>query len=314
MNKVAIITPVYNAEKFIKEMIESVLNQSYKFIDLVLIDDHSEDNSKSICQGFSKKHENIHFIGLDKNVGPGFARNKGLDFVKNNLSCDFFTFIDADDTVSPKFIERMLNAALSSGNRIVISKITNAEYSDSENINIISSNELFKFRKQYCSFPGNGVGAKLFDSSLIDSFIFPKDRHEDLFIVPITILKEPRITLLDAALYFYRYRPESESHHESFHNSMLDRLVALRNNLGYVLNNDVDAKYHFYNEYFEYLNCLIFITKSNRPENKKLKIEKKNQLKEYKQSLISDIGKRNYYRYLLTERSIIYKVLSRLFF
>ena len=311
MKKVAIITPIYNSEKFLKDMIESVLKQSYRFFELVLIDDASADNSPYICKKYSSAYKNIHYIAMDVNSGPGLARNKGIKFVKEKLNCNFFAFIDSDDVVAETYLERMVDALQKSNTRIVVSRTTKNALHDSEDTIVINSNELYKCRKRYQLFPGNGIGAKLFDHSLIDSFTFPKERHEDLFIIPSIILSEQKICLLDAALYFYRYRPESESHHNSFHFSMLDRLSALECNLEFVLSNNIDAKYHFYNEYFEYLNYLISITKKNKKIYKDLIMKKRNQLIKYKNSIITEIGKSNYYRYLLTEKSFRFKIVSR---
>ena len=90
---VSIIVPVYNAEKYIEFTINSVIEQSYNNWELLLIDDCSVDNSKSIIENYSKKDVRIKYYKQKKNSGPAVARNRGIDLAKGRYVC----FIDADD-------------------------------------------------------------------------------------------------------------------------------------------------------------------------------------------------------------------------
>lgn len=100
---VSIIIPVYNCEKYISDCLESIISQSYKNIEILIIDDESTDNSVKICDEYAKKYQFIKVV-RQKNAGSGFARNKGLDLIKG----DFYTFVDADDYISRTFVEAML--------------------------------------------------------------------------------------------------------------------------------------------------------------------------------------------------------------
>ncbi|MFK5957307.1 MAG: glycosyltransferase family 2 protein [Lutibacter sp.] len=91
---VSIITPNYNASKYISETIQSVIDQTYENWELIIIDDCSTDNSVEIIKQFQKKDQRIQLITLNRNSGPAVARNKGIE-VSNG---DFIAFLDSDDS------------------------------------------------------------------------------------------------------------------------------------------------------------------------------------------------------------------------
>lgn len=98
---VSIVTPVYNAEKYIKETIASVQNQTYDNWEMILVDDASSDNSVEIIKDIIKHQPNIQLISLEKNSGSAVTRNKGIQQAKGQ----YLTFLDADDLWLPHFIE-----------------------------------------------------------------------------------------------------------------------------------------------------------------------------------------------------------------
>lgn len=93
MPLVSIISPVYNGEKFLKQSIESVLNQTYLRWELILVDDCSKDSSREIIEEYVKSDSRIKGYYLNKNSGAGASRNIGLEVVKG----DFIAFLDSDD-------------------------------------------------------------------------------------------------------------------------------------------------------------------------------------------------------------------------
>ena len=114
MNKVSIIIPIYNVEKYLEECIESVLHQTYKNIEIILVNDGSPDNSDALCKKYEKKYNNIKYIYQD-NQGVSVARNNGL----KNATGDFVYFLDADDTINDIFIESCMEIANLNGSDIV---------------------------------------------------------------------------------------------------------------------------------------------------------------------------------------------------
>lgn len=101
---VSIIVPVYNAEKFIKDTIKTVLNQTYQNWELLLINDCSDDKSTNIIKEYRKNDKRIHLINLAKNSGAAIARNTGID----NANGRYIAFLDADDLWDEKKLEKQL--------------------------------------------------------------------------------------------------------------------------------------------------------------------------------------------------------------
>jgi len=102
--EVSVITPVYNAEEFLKETIDSVLNQTYTSFEYLLIDDCSTDNSAAIIKEFSKRDSRVKYIKLEENSGAAVARNMGLENAKGHV----IAFIDSDDKWYPEKLEKQL--------------------------------------------------------------------------------------------------------------------------------------------------------------------------------------------------------------
>lgn len=126
--KVSLIIPVYNAEEFLDESINSLLNQTLKDIELVCVNDGSKDNSLSMLENFSKIDNRIKIIDQE-NQGCGAARNKALD----NATGDYIYFFDPDDYLVPDALEKLYENAISNNSDFVIFKI--ASFRDGEPIN-----------------------------------------------------------------------------------------------------------------------------------------------------------------------------------
>ena len=99
---ISIIVPVYNVEKYLKKCIDSILNQTYSNIEILLIDDGSTDNSGIICDNFKKRDSRIKVVHK-KNSGVSSTRNYGLDLATGK----YISFVDSDDFVECDFIENL---------------------------------------------------------------------------------------------------------------------------------------------------------------------------------------------------------------
>ena len=102
---ISIIVPIYNRESVLKKCIESVLNQTYKNIQLILVDDGSTDNSLSVCQNYAKNDSRI-LVLFQNNSGPSSARNAGLDIAKGK----YVMFVDSDDCIHRSCVEILYGA------------------------------------------------------------------------------------------------------------------------------------------------------------------------------------------------------------
>ena len=102
---VSVIIPVYNTEKYLKECLDSVLNQTLKEIEVICIDDKSTDNSLNILEKYAKKDSRIKLIKNEENTGQAIARNIGLNEVKG----EYISFIDSDDKIDLDTYEKLYN-------------------------------------------------------------------------------------------------------------------------------------------------------------------------------------------------------------
>lgn len=102
--RISVIVPIYNVDKFLKQCLNSILNQTKKAHEIILVDDGSTDTCGLICDEYSAMHDNIKVIHK-LNAGLGMARNTGLEYV----SGDYVTFIDSDDYYELDFLEKMSN-------------------------------------------------------------------------------------------------------------------------------------------------------------------------------------------------------------
>lgn len=103
MPKISIIIPIYNAEKYLDECLSSVLQQTYKDFEVIMVDDGSKDGSASICQAFAMSDPRFVYIHKE-NGGVSSARNKGLDVARG----EFISFVDSDDWISENYVETFL--------------------------------------------------------------------------------------------------------------------------------------------------------------------------------------------------------------
>lgn len=105
MLKVSIITPSYNSEKFVLDTIKSILLQTYKDWELLIIDDCSKDSTIQVVEAFIKCYKNIRLIKLEKNSGPAIARNTGIKAAKGK----YIAFLDSDDLWLPDKLENQVD-------------------------------------------------------------------------------------------------------------------------------------------------------------------------------------------------------------
>ena len=108
---VSIVVPVFKVEQYLSRCVDSILNQTFKDFELILVDDGSPDKCGQMCDEYAKTDNRIHVIHK-KNGGLSDARNAGIEWCIENSNSEWVTFIDSDDWVHPQYLESMLNANL----------------------------------------------------------------------------------------------------------------------------------------------------------------------------------------------------------
>lgn len=211
---VSVIIPVYKVEKYLQECIDSVTNQTYKHLEIILIDDGSPDNCGKICDENAKKDNRIRVIHK-KNGGLGSARNAGLNICKG----DYITFLDSDDLFAPDCIEYLLHICQAEGVPLAASaveefkdgNIPSYPNADQEVTIKISSSEAVK-KCFYMDGLGFGVLGKLFSRKLIEALYNPEGiYYEDVRPMYLAIDATEYIGYSPAFKCAYRYRSTSQS-------------------------------------------------------------------------------------------------------
>lgn len=207
---VSIITPIYNGEKYIEECIKSVLNQSYKNIEMIIIDDGSTDNSENIIKKYTNSFPFIKYIKCNENNGVWAARNIGLE----NANGRFISFLDADDLYKKNKIKNQVNFMLNNNY-----SFTYTAY-DLINENSISLNKVIKAKKYEdyeTLLKGNDIGCLtvMIDRIKIDTVIRFENYHHEDFVLWLKILKNNVVAYgLDEVLSSYRKSNSSLSHNK----------------------------------------------------------------------------------------------------
>ena len=118
IDKISIIIPIYNVEKYLEKCLNTIINQTYKNLEIILIDDGSTDNSSTICDEYCEKDKRIKVIHKN-NEGVSSARNKGIELSKGK----YIVFIDPDDYVTDEHVEVLYDCIISNNVDLVISNL-----------------------------------------------------------------------------------------------------------------------------------------------------------------------------------------------
>ncbi len=242
---ISLILPIYNVEKYLRECLESILNQSYRDYELIIINDGSTDGSIKIIEDYIDKFKAIKIINQN-NKGISETRNIGLKYAKG----EYILFVDSDDFLRHDMLEKIVNVALETNSDIIISNYY-LYFNNSNNIEYLQD---MKNMKSYSNIEAlnlmlinkiqGQLWNKLFKYSLLKeiNFEFEKDRIiEDIFPVFRAVSRANKITYIDEALYFYRQREGSLVNKRS-KKLTEDYYYAMISIIKYIQDNKIKAK------------------------------------------------------------------------
>ncbi len=236
---VSIIIPVYNSKKYLKKCLDSILEQTYKNLEIILVDDGSTDESKKLVDDYEKSNHLIKAIH-QKNSGLSSARNTGLKIATGN----YIMFVDSDDHIEPDMIQDMLKAIEETDSDIAVcsfketypngkvSHFNNEKYP--EKVFTIESALRAMLKEE-----GFMVSAtmKLFPKNYFKDITFPVGKvHEDVDVTYKLIMKAEKIVFLPNEFYIYQH------HESSIINSFDDRKFDLISFTDQMCN-DIDKKF-----------------------------------------------------------------------
>lgn len=210
---VSIIVPIYKVEPYLRRCLDSIVNQTYTNLEIILVDDGSPDGCPQICDEYAAKDKRIIVIHKE-NGGLSDARNAGLDICKG----EYISFIDSDDWVANIYIEIMLKAIIDNMATISITNFSRTSQSfnilfsgyDISHIEILNHIEATKklWSEHISTF--TTVWGALYKSTLFKHIRFPKGRiHEDLYVSFQLLYTSNKTVFIDIPLYFYFYRDNS---------------------------------------------------------------------------------------------------------
>ena len=235
MEKISIIIPFYNVEKYIRQSLESVEKQTFENIEVILVDDGSSDGSLEIAEEFVKQNDNFHLYRKE-NGGQGSARNLGMKYATG----DYIMFLDSDDMLHHRACEILYKKAIETDSDITIGKPLRI-YEDeakTENIDYLrrwfNFDENKNFRDDYeyaVGFPP--IWAKLYKQELIkdNNLEFLCVTGEDVPFTVQTYYYAKKITIINEVVYFYLMRKDenNKSTMQTFNSKMVeDRIIILR--------------------------------------------------------------------------------------
>ena len=237
--KITVIVPVYNMAKYLRTCFDSILAQSYKNFELLVINDGSTDESPAICDEYAEKDSRVRVIHTH-NQGQDMARNTAL----RNVHTDLIAMVDADDCVNYRFLECLTGAMEETGADMVYAHAKNFETDDQ--INYMEDRGDWK-GQVYCVSGaeqlenlclhydvGIVVPHKLYRKKVFDGVWYPPVRvNIDEWTTHHLILNCEKVARVNRCLYYYRYSPEGMTRNFSLKKisgvkALLDRIEAVR--------------------------------------------------------------------------------------
>ena len=212
---ISVIVPVYNVERYIRQCVESILEQTYADLEIILVDDGSTDGSGSICDEYKLKDDRVVVIHKC-NGGLSDARNAGLDIARG----EYIGFVDSDDYIEPDMYEVLYKnceryaADLATARFVKFNTQGEDRKNFTENIEVFSREEMLRLfivgdRRYEITM---SVWDRLYKRELISDLRFPVGKcYEDIVFSTKVIEKSKINVYIDRALYHYRLREDSIS-------------------------------------------------------------------------------------------------------
>lgn len=221
---VSVIVPVYKVEKYLAECITSIINQTYRSLEVILIDDGSPDSCGEICDYYANVDQRITVIHK-KNEGQSAARNTGL----NKATGDYIVFVDSDDVLPKDAIEHLVTSCVSTKSDAVFGDFITFETEHYKPVDTVEEKPLLQEIGKYDFYEGlysgktkNCVWGKIYKREILDGVFFLEGRiFEDVCYINALWKKNPKIQVIDSNVYCYRVgRPGSTQ--SSFDNRRLE--------------------------------------------------------------------------------------------
>lgn len=290
MDLISIVVPIYNVGKYLKRCIESVINQSYKNLQIILVDDGSTDGSGEICDTYAQNDSRIEVIHK-KNGGLSEARNVGIDVAVG----EYIAFIDSDDWIRSDYVEA-LKRAIDIGK----TKISACAYlktfqktitENKDNICRISNcMEIWNINEAYQHLflnrrIDNSACAKLYARDLFKNIRYPVGKlYEDQFVTYKLFHISQGVTFINSQMYFYFDRPGSIQN-EQFTDKKMDELEAATGCVEFIHENYPYLKEEVHCRYISSCFHILFAIKDTKKFQKEI-LFLETAIKQYRKDMV----------------------------
>lgn len=263
MKTISVVVPVYNVEKYLKECLDSIIHQTYKDLQIILIDDGSTDSSGSICDEYAIIDNRITVVH-QVNQGAGAAKNTGLELING----DYFVLLDSDDYIELDMLEIMMNQMIYHRVDIVQCLFLHEAISGS-----LQANYVFQRKKMRKISPSEFLYEMLFDwkyalfwnklfkRDMLKCIRFPQDRKiDDEFFTYKLIGNSASILCIDNCFYHYRMRKTGVMNGNTKYRLITDRVESFEERYEFIAKRFPSLKKDFYKHLSEYIDYELIHT------------------------------------------------------
>ena len=278
---ISVVIPVYNVEEYLDRCIESVINQTYKNLEIIIVDVGSTDNSGNLCDKWANVDSRIK-VYHKENAGLSSARNFGI----KKSTGEYIAFLDSDDFLNLSFYEKLLNYLKKSKSSIVISGVMSfsnineiKKHNQEEfNLEILEGLDKFKYLEKGKVLDTVLASNKLYRKELFKEIHYPEGKiHEDAFIIHYLLDLSKRIVYTNEKLFYYFKRSNSIT--STYNLKRLDEIEALKDRLNFFCQDKfINTPYKEFT-YISYVGYLIkhyfLLNYHNDNYSKEIKLIKK---------------------------------------
>ncbi len=302
--KISVIVPIYNVEKYLDKCLDSLVNQTLKDIEIILVNDASPDNSKKIVDKYLKKYKNIKYFEKE-NGGQGSARNLGLKHAEG----EYIAYVDSDDYIDLDMLLKMYDKAIEDNADVVIcgNKVVNLDdkvidtylpcITDDINVNILLGNM--------------AVWNKIYKKEIIDIEFREKLWYEDIDFTAKLLLGKAKVSFVNEPLYNYLLRPGSTMNNQNVDRN-LELIPAFDSMIEYFkkknLYDKVYSELEFLAIYHMYIMGIARVLRIDVPYKSKNRII--NDYKKYIKQQFPCFKNNRYIKYISKNRKLIYNLIN----
>ncbi len=313
MIKYSFIVPVYNTEKFLKKCLDSLVNQTYKDFEIIVVNDGSTDKSSNIISKYQKKYKNI--IVIDKeNEGLSMARNRGVQ----KSSGKYIIFVDSDDYVSNKLLEEVDKKIDDSDILRFQIATEDEEYTKineyhEEGFESMCGYDAFKYLSSYHFVEPAWCYVIRRDYYIENKFSFKKDvYHEDFGLIPHVVYKARKVKSIDFIGYYYIQRNGSIMNNNDYKKTvkkafdMLEQYKTMR-----LFAKNINRKNNLDDYFLSYIsNSVIVKARELKKDEKKVYINELKKLNVF-DGVIVNTRIRRFKKYLMKHNLNLYLKVVR---